>query len=213
MTPEELAERHPHLYHVTTPGAWPLMAKIGLLSSSELLSTFGYDAHAAAALTSMRRPVEVPISCEAHGVAVLNDNSPLTESALAKCLDDGLAPVDWLAMLNARVFFWADRDGLSRLLGARFNRGRMREVLVFDTLPLARAHGERMELCPINSGATIRKPARRGLSTFTPLFAKPYQEWRKQRGGNDNILEVTARDGVRDISKYLLGREIANGAT
>jgi hypothetical protein len=207
MTPEELAALHPRLYHVTTPGAWPLIAKIGLLSSFELLSAFGYDAHASTALISGRRPAEVPISCEPHGGAVLNDNSPLTEAALAKCLDDGLTPAEWLGMLNARVFFWADRDGLSRLLGARFNRGRAREVLIFDTLRLARAHGERMELCPINSGATIRKPARRGLSTFTPLFAKSFREWRRQRGGTDKILEVTVRSGVPDIARYLVARE------
>ncbi len=116
-------------------------------------------------------------------------------------------------MLNARVFFWADRNGLSRLLGARFNRGRAREVLVFDTLKLATAYGERMELCPINSGATIRRPARRGVSTFTPLLAKSYREWRTQRGGHDRILEITVRDGVTDISTYLVGRETVSGST
>ena len=33
-----------------------------------------------------------------------------------------------------------------------------------------------IEICPINSGSTIRKPARRGLKTFTPLGALPYKD-------------------------------------
>jgi hypothetical protein len=213
MTPEELAARHPYLYHVTTPGAWALIEKLGLLSSTELLRNFGYEAGDAQKLTAKRRPAEVPISCALHGNATLNDNSPLNEAALAKCLDDGLTPDDWLSMLNARVFFWADRNGLARLMNAQFNRGRAREVLVFDTLGLASAHARRMELSPINSGATIRKPARRGFSTFTPLLAKRYPDWRKQRGGNDKILEITVTCGVPDIARYLVSREIVNCPT
>ena len=118
-------------------------------------------------------------------------------------------PADWLRLLNARVFFWADTDGLARLLGARINRARPREVLGFDTLGLARAHAERMELCPINSGSTIRKPARRGLATFTPLLAMEYAQWRRQRGGRDRILEVVVRGGVPDISRYLVSVRIS----
>jgi len=206
VTPEELAAIKPRLFHVTTPGAWDRIATQGLLSTAALLALHEVDAERREALTTRRRPSEVAVPHPVHGMAVLNDNLPLSERALEGCLDDGLSPADWLRMLNQRVFFWADEAGLQRLLGARMNRSRVREVLVFDTLSLARAVAERMELSPINSGATIRKPARRGLSTFTPLNAMDYATWRRGRGGRDSIVEVVVREGVPDIAQHLIER-------
>ena len=204
MTPEDLAILHPKLYHVTSPEAWKTIATLGLLPACALLELFEPDERRRAQLTATRRPDEVSLEHPVHGTAVLNDNLPLSERALASCLDDGLNPQDWLRILNERVFFWADEGGLGRLLGARMNRGRRRTVLVFNTLPLARAHVERVEICPINSGSTIRRPARRGLATFTPLSAKSYGEWQRQRGRRDRIVEVVVRGGVPDIERYFL---------
>ncbi len=203
MTPEDLARRHPKLYHVTSPGAWETIARRGLLPTTTLLGLFEVDGPRRVQLTTARRPVEVRLEHPVHGTALLQDNLPLSERALAGCLDDGLTPQDWLRLLNERVFFWADENGLARLLRARMNRGRPREVLVFDTLGLARAHAERVEISPINSGATIRRPARRGLTTFTPLLAKSYADWQTQRGRRDRILEVVVRGGIPDIERHL----------
>lgn len=204
MTPEDLSARHPRLFHVTEPDAWPSVRRLGLLSTSRLLDLFELPGGQRTALETRRRPAAVPISHPRHGTAILNDNLPLTERGLASCLDDGLAPADWLKMLNDRVFFWADADGLDRLLAARANRGRTRAVLVVDTLGLARAHADRMELCPINSGATLRRPARRGLSTFSPLAAHSYEHWRRLRGRLDRIREVVVRGGVPDIDRHVV---------
>lgn len=212
VTPEELAERHPRLYHVTTPGAWPLIERHGLLPTAALLELFGLGSAQREAMVSRRRPESVPVAHPDLGEVLITDNVPLSEAALARCLEDGLTPADWLRMLNARVFFWADRGRLDGLLNARLNRGRAREVLAFDTLGLARAHAERMEISPINSGATIRKPARRGLSTFTPLLAMEYRDWQRRRGGRDVIVEVTVRDGIPDAARHLVGREVVGPA-
>ncbi len=77
-------------------------------------------------------------------------------------------------------------------------------MLTIDTLPLARDYADAIELSPINSGATIRKPARRGLATFTPLRAMPYVAWSAKRGRRDRILEVTVVGGIPDIAKYVI---------
>jgi hypothetical protein len=206
VTAEELAALHPRLFHVTSPGAWPLIERHGLLSTEALLDLFEVEDTRRQSLLGQRRPAEVPIAHERHGTAVLNDNLPLSARALERCLDDGLSPADWLRLLNARVFFWADEDGLARLLSARMNRGRRRAVLVFDTLALVADNAARVELCPSNSGATIRKAARRGLATFTPLSAMGYREWRARRGGRDRILEVVVRGGVPKAARYLIER-------
>ena len=205
MSPEDLAARHPTLYHVTSPGMWPSIARHGLVPADQLAQLFGVDAATQSQLTRRRRAAEVLLHHPLHGTAFLTDNIPLSERALSVCLDDGLAPADWLAMLNARVFFWPDRESVDRLLGARANRNRPRQVLAFDTLGLVRAHAERVELSPINSGATIRKPARRGLATYTRLTALSYRDWQRARGGRDTVREVVVRGGVPDIATYLLG--------
>lgn len=204
MTPEELATRHPHLYHVTEPGAWKNIKKNGLLSTTRLLDLFEIDKEKRTIIETKRRPSSIVIEHSHYGRAIINDNLPLNEKALAKCLDHGLTPADWLRILNSRVFFWASKDGLDRLLGARLNRDRVREVLVVDTLSLAKVYADQIELCPINSGATIRKAAQRGLNTFSPLGQYNFNEWRRLRGQSDHIREITVRDAVPDIANYIL---------
>jgi hypothetical protein len=204
MAPEELAHHHPRLYHVTTPGAVCGMMKHGLLPTSALLDLFGIVGEQRAAIEARPRAAEVVIEHATHGKAVISDNSPLTVESLERCLDDGLRPADWLRMLNERVFFWADRRAVARLLHARINRDRARDVLVVDTLSLARGLADRMDIAPINTGATIRRAARRGLSTFAPVQAHSYQAWQRLRGRRDRVLEVTARGGIPDINEHLI---------
>lgn len=211
MSPEDLAARHPRLYHVTAPDAWPSIASRGLLSAASLVELFELPPERGEELLRARRPSEASLVHPGRGRAVLNDNLPLSNAALERCLDDGLRPADWLDILNRRVFFWATRAGVDRLLGARTNRNRPRLVLEFDSLALARRHGARLSLCPINSGSTIRRPARRGLATFTPLEECSWPEWRRLRGRLDTLLEVTVDGAVEDAASLVVDRWRSDG--
>jgi hypothetical protein len=212
LRPEDLAARHPRLYHVAAPGALPGILRHGLLPTSGLLSLFEVPEADRPTIERRRRPASVTLTHPAHGEATITDNLPLSEAALETRLEDGLAPEDWLGLLNERVFFWPDEDGVRRLLGARLNRDRERLVLVLDTLSLARRHGDRMELAAINTGSTIRRPARRGRSTFTPLHRHSYEAWRRLRGGRDRVREVTVVGGVVDLADHLIEhRRVAPG--
>ena len=209
MTPEELAAIVPRLYHLTAPDAVRGIRARGLLTPEAIADRAGLDAEARERLLTRRRPKEVRL--EAGGEHyVVNDTAPLFTDKLAAVLQDGLAPADWLAMLNARTFFWADERFARSLRAARNNRDRPRALLVLDTLSLARAHGDRMELCPINSGATLHTPPPRGLATFAPLADLDYDAWRRarrERGekkGLDAIKEVTVRGGVPDAVDHLI---------
>ena len=204
MTPEDLAVLHPRLFHVTTPGALPGILRHGLLPTTGLLDLFEVPPAARPAIEGARRPGSVALEHPVHGRAVVTDNLPLHVRALESCLDDGLRPADWFRILNGRVFLWADEAGLQRLLGARLNRGRARDVLVLDTLGVARAHSARVEISAINSGATLRRAARRGLGTFTPLGRWSYGEWQRLRGRRDRILEVTVVGGIPDVAAHLV---------
>lgn len=208
LTPEDLAALHPRLYHIGDPRGLPGILRHGLLSTSRLLDLFDVPRAEQRALERARRPASVPLRHQHLGEAILTDNVPLSEVALEKCLDDGLKPGDWLALLNRRVFFWPDEQSLRGLLGARLNRGRERLVLVVDTLSLARRYAGRIELAPINTGSTIRKPARRGKATFTPLLRYDYEAWRRLRGGRDRIREVTVLDGIVPITDHLIEHRV-----
>jgi len=212
MTPEDLARRHPRLFHVTAPGAWPSIAAHGLLPAASRLEVFEVPAAQRAALTVRCRPAKVALDHPRRGRAVLSDKMPPSEAALAGSRDGGRHPGEGLAMLNARVFFRADGAGLARLLAARMNRGRAHQGVVVDALRLAAAHAGRMDLCPINSGSTIRRPARRGAATFTPLGAMGYAELRRRRGGRDRILEVAVVGGVPDIARHVIERREVGAA-
>lgn len=204
MTPEELASHHPCLYHVTEPSAVETIKSWGLISTSKLLDKFEVHGSERELIESRRRPQAIPISHPLHGTAVINDNIPLSEAALAKCLDDGLVPSEWLRILNQRIFLWPDEKQLARHLNAKINRDRERAIIVFDTLSLAGAHIDRLELSPINGGSTMRRPARRGLKTFSPAREHSYDEWRRLRGKLDRPKEMAVRDGIEDARHHIV---------
>jgi hypothetical protein len=205
MTPEEVAARHPRLFHLTLPDAVEGIRRHGLLPPLALLDLF--EADSATRLRALaRRPVRMRLSHPVHGTAVLTDNAPLHDRKLAPVLDDGLTVDGWRRILAGRVFFWASEAEAKRLAGARLNRGEPRALLVFDTLSLARAHAARMEIAPINTGQTLYVPVRRGSSTFAPLLDTDYDEWRRRRRlrAPDRIKEVTIRGPVPDAETHLL---------
>jgi hypothetical protein len=213
VTPEELADMHPRLYHVTSPEAWPGIRRHGLLPTSSLLRLFEIPEVERLAIERRRRPESVLLTHPIHGEATITDNYPLHERKLAACLDDGLTPADWLEVLNQRVFFWSDVQSVDDLLHARLNRVRDRLVLVFDTLGVARRHGPRMELSPINSGSTLYQPARRGKATFVPLLRHDYATFRRLRNMTkpDRIREVAIVGGIDTVDGLLIDHYVARG--
>ena len=203
MTPEDLAARYPRLFHLTAPEALHGIMRFGLRSTSSLLRDCSVTAEARLRIETSRRPTEVPLRHPLMGSVTISDNKPLHEAKLARVLDDGLTPADWLRMLNARVFFWAREDGLRSLASAAANRARPRLVLVVDTRRLAQAYADWIDLCPINSGAT-RGVTRRGLTTFTPMRAMAYEAWRQQRGRRDIVKEVALRCDIPDVADFVV---------
>jgi hypothetical protein len=204
MLPEDLANKHPRLYHITRPNVVPSIRKHGLLTTRALLDLFEVASSEREMIETRRRPLSVSIRHPSHGEAIITDNAPLSEAALLKCLDDGLTPADWMRLLNSRVFFWPDEAEVKNHLRASARKSEPRTVLVIDTLPLVRAHHARVELAAINTGSTIRKPARRGMATFAPAHRYSYGEWQQLRGKRDRIKEVTVLDGVPDITRYIV---------
>jgi hypothetical protein len=205
MTPAELAERHPQLFHVTTAGASDQIRRLGLMSTADLLALLDLPEPRRVELVTKRRGKAEVISDAVRGTFVLGDNAPLSEKRLTGRLEDGLTFSDWLKLLNDRVFFWTDRRRAESLRQSRRYRDAEKELLVVDTLALARAHGDRVEIAPFNTGATGRQPNPpvRGASTFAPLLETDYRTWRVRRGQRDRIVEVVVRGSVPDIAHFI----------
>jgi len=210
LTAAELICRFPRLYHLTTPGAWEVIRLHGLLSTEELLRRAGLPETEVQDRIRRKREAREVLDASSLGRVVLNDNKPIHMGKLARCLDDGLTAEDWLAELNRRVFFWVNAARMQGLNEAAINRTDPRELLVLCTASVAAACGPRMQLAPINTGNTQRKPARRGRATFTPLGAMGRAEWQRlrvaQKSSLDEVVEVTVLGAVSDVERHLIER-------
>lgn len=185
-------------------GAAEGVRRHGLLPAADLARRAGH------ALPLPRRARAQALALPDGTRAILTDNSPLSLTKLAGVLDDGLTPEDWLAMLNARVFLWPDPKLAQGNLSTRRRLGYDSEWHVYDTVKLLAPVWDRAEIAPINSGATLRKPTRRGHATFAPLAGLDYQSWRRARrdAGRvqslDSVKEVTIRGAAPDAAAALI---------
>lgn len=211
ISPEELAHLFPRLYHMAETGTWESIQKHGLLSTSGLLDLFEVEGPQRALIESERRPESVSITHPEYGAAVIRDQKPLREAALASCLTD-MTVRQWYETLNRRVFFWLTRERLIKLLTARAYRGKMHCVLTVDTELLAKRHREHITLSPINSGSTIYRPVKRGSDTFLSLAAYPYEARRKTKGLNNMAAELAVDYAVPDIAELVVRADHMTGA-
>ncbi|WAJ26944.1 DUF7002 family protein [Antarcticirhabdus aurantiaca] len=193
----------PFLFHMAEAGAWESIRAHGLLSTSALLDLCGVPAPERAAIEAGRRAAGVTLTGPAGERIAIRDNGPMSDASLERCLDDGVAPADWYRLLNARTFFWTNRPRLDRLLAARTYRARAHDVLTLDARTLVEAYADRIALSPINSGATSRFPARRGLSTFRTIPGCPWGQWRAKRGRKGAVVELAVLGGIPDIERFV----------
>ena len=116
MKVDTLVEKYPRLYHMAHEGAWPAIVEHGLLSVEALLDLYGIEGEEREAHFARHRPEIVPLSADGLPGAVLRDQKPMRDSALEKCLEDGLQPSDWYRTLNSKSFFWLSRKRVWNLL-------------------------------------------------------------------------------------------------
>ncbi|MBM2575327.1 hypothetical protein JQC91_03325 [Jannaschia sp. Os4] len=196
MTPTAFAARHPTLWRLAMRGAHEGIRRHGLLTAAQIAE------RADIALPRTPRPTALHATLPDGTPVAITDNSPLSFAKLAPVLDDGLTPEDWLAMLNDRVFLWPERRLGEGNLRARRRLGYESEWQGYDTAALLTLVWDRAEIAPINTGATIRRPTRRGRATFAPLAGLDWQAWRRARRdrgevqGLDTPKEVTVRGGI-----------------
>jgi hypothetical protein len=180
-------------------GSWPAIRRHGLLSTTALLDRFEIHGPARIAIESQRRAHSVQIHHPELGSAWIRDNKPINETVLQRTLI-GMSLAQWYETLNARVFFWLTRQRLDRLRQARPYRDRPHELLTIDTAALLLAHGERVELAHLNTGAVHRGANYpRGAGTFRHIADYPWRT-RLAIAPREPIVELTVPYAVPDIA-------------
>lgn len=201
---EQFISRYPVLFHMAERGSWASIRKQGLLSTSALLDLFGFSGERRHLLESSRRAESVSIKHPVHGQAIVRDQKPMTDTALERCLLDGLTPSAWYRILNARVFFWLTEERLLRLLNAGPYASMSHDVLSVETRPLIEKYHDLITLAPINTGNTRPYPQPRGIATFSSIEEYPYKKWLLKRRGVDPVVELAVTRGVSDIEQLTL---------
>ncbi|MDP9075486.1 MAG: hypothetical protein M3N98_15240, partial [Actinomycetota bacterium] len=169
------------LFHATAYGAWPSIAELGLLPTTELLAG---DPRLA---TPRLEPIGI-VHPAGHGVSV-RDQRPMVRANIEAHLH-GIGLSEWLAILNERTFLFARQKDLTTFLG-RYQEAEGQDVLVFDTARLLAAAKGRTEVATVASTAPVpwdRCPCR-NRDTFEPIetFA----------GDVADIHEVTIIGGIQ----------------
>ena len=205
VTPEQLIDLHPRLYHMAETDSWPSIRRHGLLSTTALLDLFEIDGQRRNQLEQHHRRYGSTISHPKHGSAVLRDQAPMDERGLVRALaGTGLTPSDWLLGLNRRVFFWLTEQRLLTMLNAANYRDVDHVVLVIDTARLVNRHWNRITLSPINSGATKPMPAPRGPGTFSSPADYPFESLASRRRRDDVVVELAVDRAVPDIEELAI---------
>lgn len=192
---------------------WTSIQRDGLFSTEELVNRAGLKGAARAAFLDYRDSSRTLPDGE-----IVRDQRPMPPAALARCLDAGLVPADWYALVNSMVFFWIDAERLNRHRHACAIRPQI--VLVIDARKLAERHGAKAFVTPFNTGNARRRPARRGRRTFTPLLNWIQQSWASEvapgeapRRPTHRPVEFTIRGSVRDVMSMVVEtRLLAPGA-
>ena len=122
VTPAELADHYPHLYHMADFGSWASIQRHGLLCTETLADLFEVPPEIRQSILHQQRLESIEINHPIHGRAVIRDQKPLNRSRLEGCLKD-CNFAQWLQLLNSRVFFWLNPSRLQTLICARDTAG------------------------------------------------------------------------------------------
>lgn len=172
---ERFAARFPVVWHVIEAEGLRAARRFGLLSAADLRALAGAPACGA------NRDDFAALALPGGDPAVLRFQQ-MRDDALLPSLRGAYAgrPDLWRAMLDRRVFFWADPARCRAFVRAT-RRERARSpgtpsraepvVLAFDTAALLRAHAARAAYSTFNTGSTVRggKRAPRDEHSFRPV--------------------------------------------
>ena len=197
----------PSLFHVTVESNLAGIDARGLLRPAEGARQAGF----APGDVALRQEPETIVAHE--GPMTLNHQRPLLAGrGKEKDFLSSGSLKDWAMQLDERVFFWprAMRKSYIESLGDRVPLA----VLEIDAGGLFDIYADHIDLSPINSGAALRRPARRGPWIYVPATATvaAFRTNRMKRDlvkSRDTVMEVSLRCDISgpQLAVLLIKRE------
>ncbi|HZS62786.1 MAG TPA: hypothetical protein VFA43_26230 [Gemmatimonadaceae bacterium] len=203
---------YPFAYHLADAENWPSIQRDGLFSAEALIRRAGLSGKRAEPYRRYR-----PESMQLPSGVWIRDQRPMPPAALTRCLDPGLDPDAWYALVNAKVFFWLSIERLERQRAAC---GRRPQVMVVIDLPaLLERHGDRASVTPFNVGNAKRRAASRGRRTFVPFASWRATRWASEsrpggpiRAPSHPPAELTVDDAIADVMEFVVDVRTRAGA-
>lgn len=207
MEISHLIARYPRIFHMANAGSWSSIHARGLLSATAALDRLNVSGPLRAKFEDRHRPEMASIHPGLSDDIVLRDQKPMPPSRIERALPPAVSAADWYRLINGKVFFWAQRERLLRLLNSygEFEH----DVLTVDTASLLSSHASRVRLCHMNSGNTWPMPHPRDASIFKPIDEYPV---RPSGLPQKEVVELVIEYGVPDIKDHVLAVTRMRGA-
>ena len=179
----------PTLYHLTFAANLEGLRTHGLHSTASLAELHQLlPAERQGTVLERRRAIQTFTSTQ--GSATLRDQHTATEALMKSCLVQVSIP-DWLALLNAKVFFFLELERMQRMKQSYADYPQL--LLRTDSRALLERYAEHVSLSRINTGSFIRRPTPRGRNSFIPLADYAFKKKR------DTPAELTLDCALPDV--------------
>ena len=180
------------LWHVSPPGAWATIRRLGFRTAEQLIRAADLDESTREALLIEPRRSSRTLTVEGQQVTIRDQGRLFQRTDLAAVLDDDITVSDWVRLLNQRVYVFTDRKARDALLEKYVQLDGSQDVLTFSPLRLYEAARSRLELTSQNTGSIARRSGpQKGWNTVIPVSQFP---------ADRKPSEVTIRDGLDDLA-------------
>jgi hypothetical protein len=120
----------PNFYHIAEGGSWASLRQFGLEGTSALLDRLEITGSDCISIESQHRAIPVPLEHDKYGSAIIRDQTPISDTKLASCLD-GMTHAEWYTLLNGFVFLCPRSRRRNGMLSSYASRNH--DVLTIDT--------------------------------------------------------------------------------
>jgi hypothetical protein len=182
---------YPLTFHVSLCPVPDLLLSNGLFSAAGLLELTASSEEQCKILLESQRQTTLRV-LTGFGPAIINDQLPLPDKALAGCLT-GMLPREWCKELNERFFFFLTQERALQFARVQMSKLPQKILVTLSTERLIRGREDAFELCHFNSGNALRKAAPRGRNSFIPIASYPLAERITKFGRARAVAEMSIR--------------------
>ena len=192
----KFVNQYPRLYHLSSDAALAGIGNQGLLCTSEIFRGCGIISdRQKLAIYEDRRKGDVTLPSQGQDLVVVRDQKPLCWSGLSLALEGKMAALEWIDLLNDRVFFWIRLQDAMNLAHAASYRHTKSTLIEFDSKSLFEEYGDKIALTTFNVGYTMRKPKMRCPESFRSLDSF--------LGRYSSVRELTVLGSVKNATHHM----------